>query len=269
MIKRVLLSALAAGALVAVFITVVQSFTTIPIIHQAEKFERSGRAGDKQKDKLGGHSRAAPLRFAQLASAKPSAPIVELAHGDGGKKSGKDETWAPRSALERILFTGLSNLVAAVGFALILVGCFVIHGKPVNPTRGFMWGMAGFAVFALAPGLGLPPEVPGSKAADLMARQIWWVSAAAAAAVGLWLMIFTRQTVLKAAGVVIIAVPHLIGAPQPESLGGSAPPELAAHFAAASIVVNAIFWASLGWLAGAFYERFAAWEDEDGRQPAA
>ncbi len=236
------------GALAAVFITAVQSFTTLPIIHHAEKYERAAK-GD-------GHSRAEPLKFVHLASARPPTPIVELAAGDD-KAASKDEAWPPGADWERVLFTGLANLIAAVGFALLLVGCFVIHGRPVNAARGFLWGMAGFAVFVLAPGLGLPPEVPGSKAADLMARQTWFTAAAAAAAVGLWLMIFTRLAVLKAAGVVVIALPHLIGAPQPASLGGSAPPELAGHFAAASIVVNAIFWASLGWLAGAFYERTA------------
>jgi cobalt transporter subunit CbtA len=260
MIKRVLLSALAAGALAAVFITAVQSFTTIPIIHHAEKFEKSAK-GDH-------HSGVAPLKIIRIASVVPPNRIIELAHGDG-KKASKNKAWSPADGWERILFTGLSNLVAAIGFALLLVGCFVIHGRPVSAARGFLWGMGGFAVFVLAPGLGLPPEIPGSKAADLIPRQTWWVAAAAAAALGLWLMIFTRHTLLKAAGVLVIALPHLIGAPQPATLGGSAPPELAGHFAAASIVVNAIFWASLGWLAGAFYERLADWENDTGQENAA
>src|SRR3974390_3265881 len=41
--------------------------------------------------------------------------------------------------------------------------------------EGLMWGLAGFAVFTLAPGLGLPPELPGVPAAPLLSRQLWWV----------------------------------------------------------------------------------------------
>jgi adenosylcobinamide kinase/adenosylcobinamide-phosphate guanylyltransferase len=47
------------------------------------------------------------------------------------------------------------------------------------------WGLAGFAVFTLAPGLGLPPELPAMPAADLLARQVWWIGTAAATAIGL------------------------------------------------------------------------------------
>ena len=45
-----------------------------------------------------------------------------------------------------------------------------------------MWGLAGFAVFTIAPGLGLPPELPGVPAAPLLSRQIWWVTAVLATA---------------------------------------------------------------------------------------
>ena len=70
-------------------------------------------------------------------------------------------------------------------------------------------------------------------------------------------MVFARRTALKVAGVLVVAVPHLIGAPQPEQFGGSAPPELAGHFAAATIVCSAIFWAVLGWLTGGLWRRLA------------
>ena len=53
----------------------------------------------------------------------------------------------------------------------------------------------------------------------------------------------------------MIILPHAIGAPHPESMSGSVPPELAGHFAAASIVVSAVFWSMIGWFSGAFYKR--------------
>ena len=119
-----------------------------------------------------------------------------------------------------------------------------------------MWGMAGFATFTIAPALGLPPEVPGAMAAEIGARQIWWLSTAAATGVGLWCLVLGGQMWLRALGVVLIVLPHIIGAPQPGEIGGAVPPELAGHFVAASLVTAFVFWAVLGWLAGRFYDRF-------------
>jgi cobalt transporter subunit CbtA len=120
-----------------------------------------------------------------------------------------------------------------------------------------LWGLAGFAAMTLSPSLGLPPEVPGSVAAELSARQVWWISAVVTAAVGLWLLAFGRAALWKIVGVAILAVPHIVGAPHPHGGEvGAAPPELAAQFAATSIVVSAVSWALIGWLAGTFFERF-------------
>ena len=55
-----------------------------------------------------------------------------------------------------------------------------------------------------------------------------------------------------------MALPHLIGAPQPARIGGPVPPELAGHFVAASLVTAAIFWCALGWLSGTFWQRLGA-----------
>ncbi|MDH3233203.1 MAG: CbtA family protein [Alphaproteobacteria bacterium] len=280
MVKRMFLAAIAAGLLAGLLITAVQTFTTTPIILHAEKYES---AGDGKARKHGALPRGAGLvRLTSTSAGSPDC-YVQLAdaghggkpghthqHADGGhggkpghthqhahgheaKKGG--EASALGGGLERLFYTGLANLLMGVGFALLLVACFALYGKPVDPRRGVLWGLAGFAVFTLAPGLGLPPEVPGTKAAAVTDRQIWWAFAAIAAAVGLWLMVFAKNHALKVLGVVIIAVPHLIGAPQPAEIGGAVPPELAGHFAAASIVVSAIFWASLGWLSGTFWER--------------
>jgi predicted cobalt transporter CbtA len=56
---------------------------------------------------------------------------------------------------------------------------------------------------------------------------------------------------------VLIAVPHIIGAPHPHEFVSTAPAELAGHFAATSLAVTAIFWGVLGYLSGAFYRRIA------------
>ena len=76
------------------------------------------------------------------------------------------------------------------------------------------------------------------------------------AAVGLGLLAFAQRPILKVLGVVVALVPHVVGAPSPETVGGNVAPELAGQFAATSIAVSALFWALLGWLSAVFYRRF-------------
>lgn len=251
MLKRIFSVALAAGGLAGVLISVVHAYTTVPIILHAETYENAALdrapAGSElaQADPAvfvtAPNGNAAQLRFASSAA----QPEVE----EGG--------WAPADGIERTLYTLGGNLIMSVGFALLLVGCFALDGKPVDGRRGVGWGIAGFAVFTLAPALGLAPEVPGAMAADLVDRQLWWLFAVAAAGGGLWLVVFGRHRWMPIVGVAVASLPHIVGAPKPEAIGGSAPPELAGEFAAASIVVSAILWVMLGWFAGVFWERTA------------
>jgi len=216
MFYRIFLTAFLAGAAAALVLSAIQAFTTVPLILAAETYE---------------HAAATPAQ-------EPA-----------------DEAWAPAEGIERTLYTALGNLVIGVGYALLLAACFALSGQAVDGRRGLLWGLAGFATFSLAPGLGLPPELPGSIAAELGARQLWWLATAGATALGLWLLAFASAPWLKGLGVVVLALPHVVGAPHPEAYGGPVPPELAGHFAAASLATMAVFWALLGWLAGLLYAR--------------
>lgn len=224
LIRRVLLSALAAGLLAGLLTSGLQALTTTPLILQAETFESA-------------------------------APAVPHDHGTAAHDHDGD-AWAPADGVERTLYTTVANVVGATGFALLLTAGFVLRGEGGGGRRGLLWGLAGFAAMTLSPSLGLPPEVPGSVAADLASRQLWWLSAVLTAAVGLWLLAFGRSTLWRVAGLAVLALPHVVGAPHPHGgEAGVAPPELAARFAATSIVVSAVTWALIGWLAGTFYER--------------
>ena len=141
----------------------------------------------------------------------------------------------------------------------MLVGAFAVSGRAVDAREGLLWGIAGFAVFALAPAFGLAPMLPGSAEADLFARQVWWIGTAAATAGGIALAVFGRWGWEIPAGLALIVVPHLIGAPHCEG-AGTAPPELASSFAARSLVIAAVFWTLLGWAAGALYARLGRTE---------
>tara|TARA_B100000676_G_scaffold300637_1_gene346594 strand:- start:2295 stop:3032 length:738 start_codon:yes stop_codon:yes gene_type:complete len=244
MFRRIFYTAMLAGVLGGAAISVVQHFTTTPIILQAETFEGGG-----DHDKHG--------------TLKKGITLVSpaFAHGDKtAAAAGEDEAWGPREGLERTMYTSLANVLTGVGFSLILTACFALSGRQIIGRTGVLWGLGGFAIISLAPALGLPPEVPGAMAAELTDRQLWWFLCVALTGAGMWAMIFRSGAAWAVGGVALIALPHLIGAPVPDRLGGPVPPELAAHFVSASLVTAAVFWCITGWLAGTFWNRFVGEE---------
>lgn len=234
MFLRLVIVALAAGLAAGLVLTAVQHFTTIPLILAAEKLE--------------------------AATPAPSGSTAT----SGRHGHGHNATTAPLGGFERLLQTLLANVVMGAGFAFVLAGCFALWGGPVDGVSGMLWGFAGFAIFTLGPGLGLPPELPGMAGAAVEARQVWWGAAAGSTAAGLWLLVFRREYWAKAVAIAVMALPHLVGAPHADAASALVPPELASRFAAASIVTSAIFWCVLGWVAGVCYRRFAEREADKG-----
>ena len=235
MFKAIFTAALLTGLLSGISISFVQELTTTPLIFQAEEYE-SADASDGQ------------FKMASYI----------LAHVEETHVAAGEEQWAPENGIERFAYTALANILLGVGFALLLTASYSIQSGKINGRTGVIWGMAGFAIFTLSPSLGLAPEIPGSMAAELAERQSWWLAAAASTALGLWLMIFRKGALFCTVGLIVIALPHAIGAPHLEEFGGLVPAELAGQFAAASIVTGAIFWVMLGWLSGSLYQRHTA-----------
>jgi cobalt transporter subunit CbtA len=126
---------------------------------------------------------------------------------------------------------------------------------PISGIRG-TWGLAGFAVFTLAPGLGLPPELPGVPSAPLLSRQIWWVLAAATTAGGLGLVFLRRSVPASIAGLILIVLPHIIGAPELEHVETNVPSSLSHQFVVAVTLTSLIFWFLLGGLTSVIFARF-------------
>ena len=156
-----------------------------------------------------------------------------------------------------VVFFGL----VYVGYAMVLVAGFGLasaYGKGITAREGLLWGIAGFAVFQLAPAMGLAPELPGALAADLTERQVWWWGTALATGSGLALLGYGRGVAAVLAGLALLAVPHVLGAPEPASFGGVAPPEVAAAFTARVLGVALVVWTVLGWIAGLLWSREAA-----------
>lgn len=157
----------------------------------------------------------------------------------------------------RFFDTFLFNILNGVGFGLLLAALLVMRGRPAGVGPGVLWGVAGFAVFVLAPAVGLPPELPGSIKAPLEERQVWWLLTAAATAGGIGLLVLQARRFLKGAGILLILLPHIAGAPRTDVYGGTLPAELAAGYVGVSIGAMALFWVVLGGVAGWSHDRFA------------
>ena len=224
MIIRLLSAALVAGFFVAVIVTGLELTLTSPLIVAAERYEQAEPS----------HQAARAL------------PIV-LAHA-GHDHAAPDSApeWQPGPGLPRMAFTGLATLVGAVGYALLLGAVMLACGREPTPQAALAFAVAGFASVALAPGLGLPPELPGSAAAPLAVRQAWWVMTAAATGMGLYLIAMRRTLIAILGGLVLIIAPHVVGAPQAPEGASELPAALAAQFAARSLAISFVFWMLLG-----------------------
>ncbi len=224
MFSRFVTSALFAGAVAGLIAGLLQLAFVQPVLLHAELYE-SGQL----------------LHFgADPVSAHPDLPGFD----------------AVRDGLS-VIFTMLTY----TGYALILLALMSLaedRGARINGRSGLIWGVAGFVVFHMAPGFTLAPEVPGVAAADVGARQIWWFATVAASGIALWLIAFGHSRPLWAVAVVLLAAPHIIGAPEPDSFVGTVPPEIAALFAARALGVGLAAWVMLGSFAGFFWQREAA-----------
>jgi cobalt transporter subunit CbtA len=230
MTGRVLLAALLAGIAAGLIMSAIQHVKLTPLILAAEKYETGGAT----------------------------------AHQHGTEPQPAPEgAWAPQNGFERTLYTTLASIIAGAGFASLLAGLSVLLGQRVTGRNGVLWGLAGFVAVSLAPSAGLPPELPGMQATDLIQRQIWWVATIIATGAGIALIFLRSELIAKIIGVTIIALPHLIGAPQPLGEESGVPPALSAAFAANSIVAAAIFWCAIGGFLGMAMDRFL----KDGSAP--
>ena len=223
--RTIVFAAALAGLLAGILVTVVQQFGTVPLILQAEVYETAAEA---------------------------AAPPAMAGHDHGDEH----EAWAPQNGFDRTAFTAAANIVTGIGFALLLVAGYAMRGRAIGWREGLLWGMAGFAVFMLAPSLGLPPELPGMPAAPLGPRQIWWVLTAAATASGLALLAFRPAPAWAIVAVILLVLPHVVGAPQPTEGEMLVPETLAHSFVVAVTVTSFLFWVALGVLSAVFFERF-------------
>ncbi|GAK71705.1 cobalt transporter subunit CbtA [Agrobacterium rubi TR3 = NBRC 13261] len=229
--RNIVFTAVLVGLIAGLAVSALQAIGTTPLILQAETFENAG-------------GEAAP------AHAHDAATPADHHHDT--------EAWAPADGFERNAYTLAANVLTAIGYALVLTALISLRSTQGGWREGLFWGLAGFAAVMLAPMIGLPPELPGSPAAALEARQIWWVATVAATSGGIALLAFKRNepwAIILA--VVLIVAPHIVGAPlPPEGEHALAPLPLERRFMVLATVTSFVFWLILGSLSGLFLKRF-------------
>lgn len=215
--RTILAGAVLAGILAGAALTGLQTLKVYPLIFAAEKLENKG-------EDHAAHTHPAPGHDSEA------------------------EAWMPADGVERLLYSLLSNLLIGISFGLVLAAIFALR-EVVDWRQGAAWGLGGFIAVNFAPALGMPPELPGMPAGDLLARQTWWLATALLTAFGIALIFLGQRLIWRAPGVVLIALPHIYGAPHPAVWDSDVPAVLAAEFATASLASNLIFWVVLGMLA--------------------
>ena len=236
MIQRMLTSALVAGCAAWLLAAVLHFAFVQKYILLGEEYETG-----------------AAVHYAGVAPATEAAATTEAHSHDGAEPAHDHGDGEEVSTVTRNLWTTVFFGLVYVAYALILVAGFGlarIYGKVITAREGLLWGIAGFAAFQLAPAMGLAPELPGTLAADLGTRQVWWWGTVAATVAALGLLGYGRSLLTVALAVVLLALPHIIGAPELEGFSGVAPPEVAGAFAARVLGVGLAVWALMGWVAG-------------------
>ena len=219
MFSRLVTSAVFAGAVAGLLVALLQLAFVQPVLLHAELYE-TGQL----------------VHFGGLPNtATPELPGFDLM----------------RNGLS-VLFT----MMVYCGYALILVAVMsTADDALVTPSMGMIWGLAGFVAAQLAPAMSLPPEVPGVAAADVQLRQFWWFATVAMAAGAMWILAFRFNMYGIAAAALLLMLPHIVGAPQPDAFAGPVPTELGALFAARSLGIGLAAWIILGAFCAYFWNK--------------
>jgi cobalt transporter subunit CbtA len=245
MFRNLFFAAALAALCAGLVLSALQYSRITPLILHAESFEgAAGHAHAPVVVESHEHAEGTPAH-------SHDAPVI-------AEHSHAADEWAPQDGFERTAYTTLATILAAVGFALVVGAISMFAAIPVTVANGFVWGMAGFIAFSLAPAFGLPPELPGMPAGDLFARQLWWAGTVLATGGALLLLAKTRASWAFAVAIALVVVPHIIGAPAAPDEPSAVPAHLATEFAAATLGSALVFWLVLGTIFGKINDMLAA-----------
>lgn len=237
-LRRIISAALFVGLFAGLVLGLFQVLSVNPIIFEAETFE------------------------------------VEEAH-DHASYDHDEEAWVPEEGIERTTYTIMANISAGIGFAAILLALmsqFQLQGMTrLNLLKGATWGLAGFLVFFVAPGIGLPPEIPGIEAKPVEHRQLWWMFTVLSVATGLMVICFSPMK-LKGLGLLCLIMPYLVPVPHhdgaafvhPDAESVATLTRLHHEFIVASGISNLAFWLVLGFVSAWILNAWVLKGVEDG-----
>jgi len=279
MLQRLLLTVLFSGTVAGIVLTIFHLAAVQPLILKAENYEKlanspsvivrhvhqtglshnhaGGNVPHLHEKNFHIHAEGTAHVHPNVKTAHAGSASINAVNNFQGAHSHSDLVWSPKEGIERSLYTLVANILTAIAFSFLLVSGFIFYGGSITFLNGMLWGLAGFACFSFLPALGLPPELPGSVAGDLLARQIWWLGIAVLSVAGLSVLVFCSSNVWRAVGLLLLIAPHALGAPVPEAGAiGASPPELAAHFAVISLFSSAVMWVVMGIVAACLFDKF-------------
>ena len=229
--RNIVFCALFVGMVSGGVSTAVQFFQVIPIIQSAEHFE---------------------------VEPSVSTASEKTTHDHASHEHSAEDVWSPEDGIERTSYTLLTNILTAIGFAILVLVAIVVSQKSDSGNKsiwqqGILWGVAGYIVFFVAPAIGLPPEIPGAAAASLESRQLWWFFTVICTAIGLGGVVFIKYS-WRWLLLGLLILPHIMGAPHVSTgMFEGKPSEVAEHltflaqqFIAATAISTAALWLTLG-----------------------
>lgn len=241
MIRQIFLTALISGLIAGIFLTGIQSLRVTPLILASEVFEDGEIITYTSKN----HNNS------NIQNTNNHHDEIAHAHDN----SHEHETGAAKDDNERLFYSLITNIFLACGFAFILSAIY-LYIKELNIKNGLISGFVVYlSVFAL-PSLGLSPELPGTLAAQLQDRQIWWISTVVLSSFAFIILFFNKNKIYQALAIVLLFLPHIIGAPMPSVHGGTAPQAMFEEYILATYITNAVFWLFLGAISISFFKRF-------------
>lgn len=250
--RNIVFSAVVVGIIAGSLYGLFQQFQINPIIYAAEAYEVSEVIEVKVQADTHAHGNA--------------ETVPGHDHGDG-------TGWSPADGFERITSTLVANIMTAITFSLFMISVMSFHNlksdKPkLNWKTGVLWGIALMLSMFVAPSLlGLHPEIPGTVSESIGQRQVWWISSTVATALGL-LLLYYGSTALKIAGGVLLVLPQVLGAPNPEAhsyantdpVAVEALNQLSSQFVTMTTIGMTIFCLLIGALCGFASTRFVRFD---------
>lgn len=235
MFRSLIFGACLIGVLTGLLLTAVQSVGVRPTLLAAEQFETPEAPAEVQAR----HSH-------------------EQGEGEGADHHHGADAWAPGEGAERLLYTGLSNVLSAIGFAailLVVMNQLYVRGRlRLTPAHGLFIGVCSYLAVFAAPAIGLPPEIPGTASPALMSRQLWWIFAVVSVAVGLGVLCLAPRW-KKALALPLMALPYgfvpMHTGPlfeHPDATAVASLTALHGDFIWISAITNLLFWLSVGLL---------------------